>query len=158
MKKRYIVIISLVVFLCIYTACCTVSLNAQNVPYISQKQVMSVLEENKEYFNEVSKLYENVDSQYIMYDLSAKKIVDGTVAKHEETVISDLFEKYSFNQIWKTENELNIIYVRPFNHKINIGISYDYESKEWSYIYNHNYDGCKNSHINGYKIFDMIWN
>lgn len=80
------------------------------------------------------------------------------INEDESEILSKLFEKYSFNTLDRYDNYLVITYNRPFDHSIVIGMFYDYEKGEWNFTYNHNYKRCENSHLNGYRFFDLLFN
>lgn len=156
-RVKIIIIIILVSLLSVYTIWSINSFIGQDAEYATKKEVMSVFNENAQYFDSVADFFENYKYKYILYDLSSQLFVDD-LTKEEETVTLKLFSELSFNSLERDGDSISFVYLRPFNHSISIGLNYNYLTKEWSYIYNHNYKRCQNGHLNGYWFYDVLLN
>ena len=152
-----IIIIILVLLLFVYTLWGINSFISQDAEYTTKSEMMSVLDENARYFDSVADFFENYEYKYILYDLSSQSFVDD-LTKEEETVTLKLFSELSFNSLERDGDSISFVHLRPFDHSINIGLNYNYLTKEWSYIYNHNYKRCQNGHLNGYWFYDVLLN
>lgn len=140
-----------------YVVFCIVDFNAQeNVKYMRRSDVIDVLNQNHEYFDSLAEYYRFYESHSVLYDLSNQSFV--SQISEEDEILSELFQKYSFNWLQKDGDYLSILYNRPFDHNVVIGIVYDYDEKKWASIYNHNYERCATGHFNGYRFYDLIFN
>lgn len=152
-----IIIIILVALLSVYIIWSINSFVSQDAEYTTKSEMMSVLDENFQYFDDIVNFFKNYEYKYILYDLSSQSFVYG-LTKEEESVIQKLFSELSFNYLEKDGDSISFVYCRPFNHSVNVGLKYDYITKEWTYIYYHNYKRCSNGHLNGYWFYDVLLN
>ena len=159
MKKSTIFWISLIVLLLLVY--CGISVwsfkNQKNVEYLNKNQVIKVFESDREYFNSVAKFYESHERTTVAYDLTNKRF-GSEVAEEEADVLKKLVEEYSFNLIMRDGDYFSIMYNRPFDHNVLVGMTYDYITQEWTFVYNHNYDRCAYGHFWGYHFYDLLYN
>ncbi len=169
--KRKILIGIAVCLLGLYIFYCVSTLATQpNTAYLNKWEVKEVFENNKDYFQEAADYFENRDVAHIYYDSSQQEITGTSAYDPEEEkwvenkadpddvrVVEKMCRELSFNMIQRDDSWLDVFYVRPFDHSITIGISYNYDTKKWTTNYSHNYDRCTCGH-HGYRVYDLIFN
>lgn len=157
-KKNILISVMIVVVLLSYTVFCVINLNGQkNVKYMRRSDVLDVLAQNREYFDSLAEYYKAHKNCSIFYDLTNQSFVS-QVGEEEAGILSELFQKHSFNMIQREDDYLSILYNRPFDHLVVIGMFYDYDEEKWTFTYAHNYERCATGHFNGYFFYDLIFN
>lgn len=160
-KKLYLYISLIIIFVITYIIIGFSKIEKQqNVNYLNKREILNILNNDTEYFDTIAEFYKNSNDKVIVYDLSTNNFVSdlSNTPIVEIQLIEPLFKKYSFNFLEKDGDTLSIYYQRPFEHKISIGLVYNYRNEQWDFLYNHNYEGCPVGHLDGYRIYDLIYN
>lgn len=159
MKKHSMILIVLIALL--FLVYCTISVwsfkNQKNVEYLNKNQVIKVFENDLKYFDSLARYYESHEDAIITYDLTNKYFVS-SVTEEDADVLKKLVEEYSFNLIMRDDDYFSIMYNRPFDHSVLVGMTYDYATQEWAFTYDHNYDRCAKGHFWGYRFYDLLYN
>jgi len=134
------------------------SIVSQNAVYICRKDMEKVLEDEHDYLNEVASYLEEYEYFRAEYDLSTQTFYKISPDGANTEPLERLCKQYSFNMIGRDEYGMYVVYNRLFDHSVHIGMSYDYDLKKWYYNYTHNYGLCAYGHLNGYKIYDFLFN
>lgn len=161
MKRRIVTLLLIATLCAAYVLYSVLSLLSQpDAVYVRRSEIMSVFENNREYFEQVAEFYRLHDKQYIFYDSDAQSYLENAAPDTDEEaeIIEKLLDEFSFNEILRGEHgALSIDYARPLGHSVRIGMKYDYNSEKWRFLYSHNHTTCEYGHLT-YWIFDLICN
>lgn len=145
-----------------FGGCCYSILSQENVKFICKRDVQNVVDNDINYFQSVAEFYKSYENRTIFYDSAVQDYSEAftspSLEPSEAGVVDKIFKEYGFNTLYRLDDCLMIFYNRPTNHNIIIGIQFNYTTQKWAYLYNHNYESCNCGHLDGYRVFDFLFN
>ena len=134
-----------------------------NSPYLSTKEQLKVLFiTNKDLFEEVVLLAAQEEQDILLqYNSSlGREQIDKLLNKKElSDVIWNLISYCGMTNFQKDHNFFLIYQYAPIPESdIYIGVRYNYQTLNWEYYYQHDYNRCRHSNTFFYRLFDCVYN